>query len=53
MSWEVVAALVGVGLLVLGGVIRRRFTRVPPPRPRERAGDADSGSTGLGAGPEA
>lgn len=43
MSWESLALLAGVGLLVLGGVVRRRFTRVPPPRARERAGDGASG----------
>lgn len=43
MSWETVALLVGVGLLVLGGVVRRRFTRVPPPRPPERSGGDPSG----------
>ena len=46
MSWEVLALLVGVGLLVLGGVVRRRFTHVSPPRPRERPGEGapESGS---------
>lgn len=50
MSWETLALLVGVGLLVLGGVVRRRFTRLPPPRPPERAGKGAPGPTGSGEG---